>query len=78
MTAVPHLVEDSCVSSAWEAQDWARGLQECKSRKGHCVVIGASYIGMECGASVASNGIDGAQPLASTRYVEWVWIALRG
>lgn len=52
--------------SAWEAQDRVRGMQECKNRKGHCVVIGASYIGMECGASVASNGIDGAQPLAST------------
>lgn len=71
MTAVPHTVEDSCVSSGREAQDRACGMQECKSRKGHCVVIGASYIGMECGASVASNGIDGALPLASTRCVLW-------
>ena len=47
--------------------------QECKSRKGHCVVIGASYIGMECGASVASNGIDGVhqamRPLHHTKLV---------
>ncbi len=44
-----------------EADDLVREIEECKSRKGHCVVIGASYIGMECGASVASNGIDGGQ-----------------
>jgi hypothetical protein len=42
--------------------------QECKSRKGHCVVIGASYIGMECGASVASNGIEGA-PSSSVIFI---------
>ncbi|KAK9840747.1 hypothetical protein WJX81_001997 [Elliptochloris bilobata] len=41
-----------------EADDLVQEIQECKSRKGHCVVIGASYIGMECGASVAPHGID--------------------